>query len=179
MRCHRLERLFPNLVAAGYEKTSEATGKPPTPGTYNCIAWAASDTHHGYWWPDQYSFWPWWIKRERTLACFVRTFRWLGYRLCNNSSHQFLYEKIALYALGQEPKHMARQLRDGTWTSKCGDLEDITHFTLDALESYGPVPVYLDYGRPALFMRRSIPLSWIVRLLQRLEWLLYSSWKWS
>jgi hypothetical protein len=26
---------------------------------------------------------------------------------------------------------------DGTWTSKCGDNEDIRHFTLDALEGYG------------------------------------------
>jgi len=60
--------------------------------------------------------------------------------------------------------HMARQLADGTWTSKCGGNEDITHFTLDALESYGP------YGCPVLYMRRLIPVSWFVWFIQWAEW---------
>lgn len=63
---------------------------------------------------------------------------------------------------------MARQLRDGTWTSKLGAEEDITHFTLDALESYG-IP-FGEYGDPVLYMRRFIPISWPVRGIQYLHW---------
>lgn len=64
---------------------------------------------------------------------------------------------------------MARQLRDGTWTSKCGGAEDITHFTLDALESYGPHPKG-NYGTPVLYMKRFVVISWFVRFLQWIEW---------
>jgi hypothetical protein len=163
LQCPHLEQVFPKLVAAGYEKTSDATGLPPTLGAYNCIAWAAHDTHHMFWWPDQDSYWPFWIERDETIPCFVRTFCWLGYRECGNSRLEFGYEKIALYAIGEKPKHMARQLRDGTWTSKCGGAEDITHFTLDAVECYGPY----GYGTPVLYMRRLIPISWIVRIVQQ------------
>lgn len=178
MRCAQLEKLLPNLVAAGYEKTSEETGFPGTPGTYNCIGWAAHDRHR-WWWPTG-GYWPWWVKRELTIDCFVRTFRWFGYRICQSSRREFAYEKVTLYAVGPDPKHMARQLRDGTWTSKCGDLEDITHFTLDALESHDPLRVVkLDYGHPVLFMRRLIVVSWCIRLIQCLEWNIYSRWRWS
>lgn len=86
--------------------------------------------------------------------------------VCDNSRAEFAFEKVALYMLHDEPKHMARQLRDGTWTSKCGPAEDITHFTLDAVESYGPEPWRAEYGRPELYMKRFIPISWVVRLLQ-------------
>jgi len=65
---------------------------------------------------------------------------------------------------------MARQLPDGFWTSKCGPAEDITHYTLDALESYGAAYGSGDeYGCPVLFMRRLILVSWIVRGLQYLS----------
>jgi hypothetical protein len=179
MQCPHLERIFPKLSAAGYEKTSDATGEPPNPGAYNCIAWAANDTHHGYWWPNEDSYWPSWIERKPTIPCFVLTFRWLGYRICANSRREFAYEKVVLYAREGTPTHMARQLRDGAWTSKCGPLEDITHFTLDALESDGPPLLYAEYGRPALHMKRLIIISWVVRLIQWTEWKTYSSWRWS
>lgn len=170
MQCPHLERHFPKLAAAGYVKTSEETGYPPKDGAYNCIAWAANDIYHGFWWPDDDSYWPFGVKREETIHSFIQVFRHLGYRVCDNSRLNFFYEKVALYALGQKPKHMARQLRDGTWTSKCGGAEDITHFTLDAVESYGPHPFFGEYGRPVLFMRRLIFTSWLVRLVQWIKW---------
>jgi hypothetical protein len=70
---------------------------------------------------------------------------------------------------------MARQLRDGTWTSKCGGAEDIRHYTLDALESYGPHPLKGDYGCAVLFMKRLIVLGWLIRWLQWLAWKVESS----
>lgn len=173
MRCPHLEAAFPKLAAAGYRETSPSTGSPPRPGAYNCIAWAASDTRRGFWWPHADCYWPSWIEREPTIPCFVRAFRWLGYRLCDNSRLESGYEKVVLYAIGQSPKHMARQLPDGTWTSKLGGLEDITHFTLDAVESYGPGPIRGEYGCPVVYMRRFVVVAWIVRSIQ----LIHSFWK--
>ena len=61
---------------------------------------------------------------------------------------------------------MARQLWDGTWTSKCGWNEDIKHFTLDALESYWSLDAY---GTPVLYMRRFIVVTVVVRFRQFLQ----------
>jgi hypothetical protein len=187
-RLPHLEISFPKLSAAGYDWTSDATGPPNTPGTYNCIAWAAGDTKHDFWWPV-YGYWPlFWVRREATVLCFVKTFRWLGYRLCEHSNREVLYDKLALYAIHKshrpmpipqslpdfidwEPTHMARQLKDGSWTSKCGRNEDITHFTLDALESYGPLYGAMDeYGCNVLYMKRLVLISWIVRAIQWIRW---------
>lgn len=44
------------------------------------------------------------------------------------------------------PAHAARQLADGSWTSKCGRSEDIRH-TLEGLA--GDV-----YGEPTIFLSR-------------------------
>jgi hypothetical protein len=167
--CPHLEYIFPKLAAAGYQKTSDATGHQLAPGSYNCIAWAAGDTHHGFWWPHKDAYWPFWSSRDLSLPAFVKAFRWLGYSVCDNSRLEFAFEKVALYTINKIPKHMARQLRDGMWTSKCGCFEDITHFTLDAVESYGPVP-YAEYGYPELYMKRLIFVSWIVRLIQFFVW---------
>jgi hypothetical protein len=70
---------------------------------------------------------------------------------------------------------MARQLPDGFWTSKCGGAEDITHYTLDALDSYGPHPMKAHYGCAVLYMKRFVVVSWIVRSLQWIEWKIESS----
>jgi hypothetical protein len=178
-----LEQVFPKLVAAGYEETSKKTC------SYNCIAWAAHDTHR-WWWPHPDAYWPAWIKQKVTVDCFVRTFRWFGYRECNNSRREFAFDKVALYAVHTSgvpmvppttleelrdwhPKHMARQMPDGAWTSKAGTEEDITHYTLDAVERYGPNP----YGCPVLYMKRFVLVSWVVRLVQLLQWKMYGQWR--
>ena len=70
---------------------------------------------------------------------------------------------------------MARQLPDGKWTSKCGGEEDITHYTLDALDSYGPLPFKAHYGTAVLFMKRHVFVAWLVRFLQWVEWQIESS----
>jgi hypothetical protein len=44
--------------------------------------------------------------------------------------------------------YVARQLPDGRWTSKLGQLEDVTHATTDALEGS-------DYGEVVQFMKRT------------------------
>src|SRR5258707_504293 len=51
----------------------------------------------------------------------------VGYTVCDNDLLEPGYEKIALFALGGVPKHAARQLPTGQWTSKLGPMEDIEH----------------------------------------------------
>lgn len=201
-----LEKRFPKLAAAGYDPTSDATDRPPKIGAYNCIAWAAQDPGINnprscrFWWPEgTNAYWPSFIfPSESTVACFVRTFLFLGYKVCSNSRVEKGFDKLALYAIHSSkrpltppvrwqemndwvPTHMARQLRDGTWTSKLGGSEDITHFTLDAIECYGPPPRHPifftfnpnwknEYGCPVLYMKRHFIVSMIVRSLQYIEW---------
>ncbi len=58
------------------------------------------------------------------------------------------YEKLAIYADADGlPKHVARQLVDGRWTSKLGGWEDIEHEALEDLDSP-------DYGTSKMFMRK-------------------------
>lgn len=162
-RCSSLEALFPKLAAAGYNETSEQTGRPPTEGAYNCIAWAASVSDQ-WWWPEGDDYWPSWSERKTERKNFIRAFNGLGYFVCEDSRLEPNFEKVALYEKDPSiPEHMARQMPDGSWTSKCGELEDITHFTLDALEAYGQY----DYGRDVLYMKRLLIVGRVVRFLQR------------
>jgi hypothetical protein len=83
---------------------------------------------------------------EETVDAFAAAFRTVGFELCENGKPEPGIEKIAIYALSGKPKHAARQLEDGSWTSKCGRGEDISH-TLDGLEG-------AEYGEPIAFLSR-------------------------
>lgn len=189
IRLWRLEACFPNLANAGYEKTSDETGLPSNPGSYNCISYAAQDPYNRWWWPDPDGYWPPWIKKQETVRCFVRTFRRLGYIVCKHSRPESGFDKVVLYAIHESmqprnppshwknmsewiPTHMARQLADGTWTSKCGPLEDIRHLTLNALECHGPWAItgIAEYGQAILYMKRPTLLGHIARFVQRNAW---------
>ena len=115
----------------------------PADVRYNCIAWAFSVTNQ--WW-DPYHVWPKGCPRELSVGAFVRVFWALGYERCVDGRREAGYEKIALYARGDEPTHAARQLSSGRWTSKLGKSEDIEHRVRD-LE--GPC-----YGKVAVYFRR-------------------------
>jgi len=136
-----LERAFPRLAQEGYEITS------PRDHSYNCIAWAAGDTTR-WWWPTDQSYWPPGLASRETVEAFVELFRGMGYERCDDTSLEAGWEKIAIYAReGNRPTHAARQLPDGTWTSKLGRDVDITHGSLEALHSGV-------YGDPVVIMRR-------------------------
>jgi hypothetical protein len=138
-----LENFFPQLVGTAYAVTSPATYN------YNCIAWAAGVTD-GWWWPDPMgvSSWPAGARREETVDAFVEVFQALGFVPAADDTLEPDTEKIALYAIGIVPKHVARQLSNGRWTSKLGPLEDIEH-TLDGL-------VGAWYGSVARILKRPI-----------------------
>lgn len=134
-------RKFPLLVAGAFQEISPATS------SYNCIAWAAG-VDHIPWWPHLDAFWPAGVPYEDTIDAFLKAFATLGYTLCGDASLESGFEKIALYAdFGGTPTHAARQLPDGTWTSKLGQSIDITHKNTIVLN--GP-----EYGAAVRFMRR-------------------------
>jgi hypothetical protein len=143
-----LEEIFPRLRPDTYQVTS-----PPT-DDYNCIAWSA-ERDDLWWWPDEMetSYWPPGVPRAATVEAFLQAYARLGYEPCPTSDLEEGLEKIAVYTdANGVPTHAARQLVDGTWTSKLGSLEDITHSTLGAVTNE-------TYGTATLFLRRpcSIP----------------------
>ena len=141
-----LESLFPNLEASGYTVTS------PESKYYNCIAWAADETHR-LWWtsPSPFAYWPKNVAREETLQSFILAFQTLGYEPCPDSHREVDHEKVAIYVdSGGKPNHMARQLNSGKWTRKLGELEDIEHEALKDIEGD-------QYGSAVQILKRAAP----------------------
>jgi hypothetical protein len=92
-------------------------------------------------------FWPKGVPRETTLAAFVAAYSTLGFQACDNGDLEQGFEKLAIFLKpAGTPAHAARQLSNGSWTSKLGDHEDIQH-ELSAVEC----PTY---GQVGQFMKR-------------------------
>ena len=135
-----LRDIFPNLTDENHDITSPPTIK------YNCIAWAAKNTDR-WWEPGRH--WP--IESSRNeygIGELVLAFQEIGYQECNDGLLESDFEKLALYAIGMIYTHAARQLPDGHWTSKLGQLEDITHATPEAIYC-------TDYGEVVQYMKRA------------------------
>jgi len=138
-----IEQLFLRLRDTTFEITS------PRDQRYNCVAWAAGDTRR-WWWPGEvpFSFWPADMEREESVANFITAFATLGYEVGATGAHDPDYEKVAIFASSEGvPTHMARQLPDGSWTSKLGALEDIAHVDVAGVPE-------TDYGRVVVFLQR-------------------------
>ncbi len=136
-----LTDLFPKLTDENHEITS------PRTINYNCIAWAARNTDR-WWQPGVY--WPIESSREdHGIGNVVAAFTSQGYEECDDGEPEEGFEKLALYGSAMMYTHAARQLPDGKWTSKLGQLEDITHSTTDVIEGG-------DYGEVVQFMKRPI-----------------------
>ena len=137
----RVRQLFPNLRGGDFKETSNQTDE------YNCIAYAAGD-HDNWWWPDPDGFWPAEAPMEETIDAFVQAYRTRNFELSDDADLDPQYEKIAIYAnnLGH-PKHAAKQLPSGKWSSKLGKEWDISH------DSYQGVEGNL-YGFVVQFMKR-------------------------
>src|SRR2546430_690432 len=103
------------LLAGAIVATTALPGQPAT-----AKAW---------WWPDaeEQDSWPSGVARIETVQAFREAFATLGYADCDHEQLEPAWEKIALFALAGIPKHAARQLPTGRWTSKLGPLEDIEH----------------------------------------------------
>jgi len=140
-----LSELFPSLTDENHEITSPASIK------YNCVAWAAGKTNHG-WQPGVY--WPIDSSREdHGIGNPVAAFASLGYEEWADGTLEPGLEKIALYGTSMLYTHVARQLTDGKWTSKLGQLEHIVHSEVDAIAGS-------DYGEVIQFMKRHLETRW-------------------
>lgn len=140
-----IRQLFPRLETAGFEITSARDSR------YNCVAWAAGDVRR-WWWPGEapFSYWPAGIARVESVASFVEAFATLGYKPAASGAHDPKYEKVAIFASGDGvPTHMARQLANGSWTSKLGTLEDIAHTDIAGVSG-------TDYGEVVAFLQRVV-----------------------
>jgi hypothetical protein len=138
----RLIATFPKLAETAYEVTSQPTS------VYNCIAWAAGEDSC-FMWPG--IFWPKDVPSKVTRVAFIKAFVERGYVQCDGPELEEGFEKVCLYEKLGRPTHAARQLPNGTWTSKLGNEHDISH-ELDGLT--GKV-----YGHPAVYLRRPTPVE--------------------
>ena len=152
------ERNYPNLRAHGYTVTSETTENKWI--KYNCVALAADGDQTTWWEPSTVNskpvkrpgrYWPDGIDTDGSIESYIKLYELLGYEKCDSGGVNLLYEKIAIYGYPEEAfSHVCYQLYFG-WISKLGDLEDIRHNTLEALECD-------NYGHVKVFMRRRCSL---------------------
>jgi len=143
-----IEQLFPLLLRDGFEITS------PSEPAYNCVAWAAGDTRR-WWWPAEraFSYWPDGVLREESITSFIEAFATLGYEVADAGDLEPEFEKVTIFASNDGvPTHVARQLPDGTWTSKLGSMEDIAHADVNSVSgsAYGSVMMFLRRRRKAM-----------------------------
>lgn len=137
-----LEELFPNLENA-FEITSDATCN------YNCIAWALG-FQDAKWDPAMYYYWPRGVPRNHAVSTIVAIFAAYGFVACGDGTPQAGWDLIAIFSRdGANYTHVARQLPDGRWTSKLGNLEDIAHDHCAALagDEYGQVVQWMKRKR--------------------------------
>ena len=133
------KKIFPRLNNNLFECTS------PNTTSYNCVAWSVGITDK--WISDDYSYtWPSGIPKGFGLESYIEYFSIHGYEKCDNGSLEVGYKKIALYAdNNNEFTHVALQKEDGTWTSKLGKYEDISHKSPQCLGGgyYGEVRLFM------------------------------------
>jgi hypothetical protein len=86
------------------------------------------------------------VRRSIAIPAFQHAFETLGYELAGGAELEAEYERIAIYAIAATPTHATRQLASGAWSSKLGELEDISHDLHDVEGS--------KYGQTCIFMKR-------------------------
>ncbi len=132
------------LQSAPFIVESESTSD------YNCIAWAMGDCTRpwspsisgGYYWPSDLPI------GIPAVEVVEELFRRAGYSAAESPQLLPGIEKVAIYAdEWREVRHAARQLDDGSWVSKMGDLADIRHDELEPVE--GPI-----FGKVVMIMQR-------------------------
>ncbi len=67
------------------------------------------------------------------VANVIKLYERLGFERCDSDETEEGFDKVALYSAASRFVHVARQLKDGRWTSKLGEHEDVEHDTLAVL----------------------------------------------
>ena len=134
---------FPGLDAGNHRITSTDTDD------YNCVAWVRRSLDEwwepGFTWPADIT-----IPDDGDLEAYIELFRRWGYERCPDAAYEKGSLKIALYANDKDFLHVAKQLNDGTWSSKAGLLHDLKHCDLSAMEGSWA----LEFASPTVFMKR-------------------------
>jgi len=140
---HLIQDDFPNLDRSEWRITSDPDEN------YNCIAWAIGSTTN-WWWPESDKYWPAGVAMEETVAAFLAALGTVGFVCSDCDTLENGFEKVALFALDDQPTHAARQLPDGKWSSKLGRGHDIEHGDLHGVAGaiYGTVVRILKRPRP-------------------------------
>jgi hypothetical protein len=139
----QVEDQIPRLAGTSYRITS------PRSVDYNCFAWAAGDSKR-VWSPVMLGsgvHWPPGIPALLSLSGVIDAYRITGFEQCETADLEQGYEKIAIFVVGGDPRHAARQLPNGAWTSKLGEHVDIEHAEVTSVGGEF-------YGEPAVYMRR-------------------------
>jgi hypothetical protein len=132
-----------HLVTTGERQSFPRLGEDfevlaPATSAYNCIAWALGK-EDSWIWPSAPGY-------AVSMADFDALFAFYGYRRIGSLNYDKVpgYDKLVLYAKPNdfgvpEPTHSARQLPDGSWSSKLGKLPLIRHLHPDDIDggSYG------------------------------------------
>jgi hypothetical protein len=130
------------------DTTNHRITSPPT-DRYNCVAWVRQEVDQwwepGFQWPPDLD-----VPDEQDLDAYIKLFERWGYKRCDSPCYEPGYLKIALYEREGEFFHVAKQLRDATWSSKIGVLHDLKHCDLAILEGSPS----LQLATAAVFMRR-------------------------
>jgi len=144
---------FPMQWKHPFRKTSEVDGK------YNCIAWALGHTwtwyeprieNYRYRLPKFLTRWPPEVPNEYSQEAYIKFFEYHGFERCSDGRLEHGIEKVAFYyiGLGIDRPHACKQLKDGKWSSKMGNQEDVEH-DLQSMEKgrYGEVVQFLKRAR--------------------------------
>lgn len=141
-------KLFPGLKADDNFRITS-----PCDWDYNCIAWSLERNDVTQWpFPEEYDvldgidYWPDSIPRDEYPESFLKMYELAGYESCEGADPEHGFQKIALFVDPDgKVTHASRQLSEGSWTSKLGQLNDIQHATPYSLEGdiYGKVEYIL------------------------------------
>ena len=115
---------------------------------YNCIAYASNKTDRFLWpalkdgldWPSDVPF-------DDSIPSFIALFEKQEYVQCAGAEYEDKFQKIAIYEKDGKTSHASKQLADGRWVSKMGNLEDIIHSNPESLNGPG-------YGAVKVIMKR-------------------------
>ena len=102
-------------------------------------------------WPaEEDAAWPAGVLNDESVSAFIALFESIGYEVCGTADFDAGFLKVALYADAHGiPTHAAVQREDGSWASKLGAWEDISH-RHPATVGGGL------YGEPVVFLRRPV-----------------------
>ena len=94
--------------------------------------------------------WPKGIRNDETLEAFIAYFDSLGYVVCDESTLDEEFLKVAIFVKDDYPTHVCRQLPAGKWTSKIGYAGvDIEHDDIESISG-------ATYGTAIAFMKRNV-----------------------